>query len=356
VILAGIAGALLAAGVNAVSVVLLAAEARRTPASQGMHASLLRRLAHRRRWLLGTGLMVLAGVLQAVALAFAPLSIVQPTLSTSQLVLLAVARVKLGERVGRHEVLSALAILAGLAAVMWAAPRHSANLAPAGALAPPLAVVGGAALLAYMIGRARPRMHLALVLGAGVAYAWADFGVKLLAGSVASGRWLLLAIWLPALIAVGAVAFLEENSALQCRPAVTVAPVISAVKVPLPVVMALVAGLERWTAGPVHVGALAGGLCLVAAGAAGLGRSDVVARVSAGSQSQSQRISSAKSSETLPSRSHEARRSAQRANDLCPRRGRGVQSSASSTDQSLDRQVEPDRRVTPGSSEPSRPR
>jgi hypothetical protein len=226
--------------------------------------------------------MVLAGILQAVALGFAPLSIVQPTLSTSQLVLLGVARLKLGERVGRHEVSSALAIMVGLGAVMWAAPRHSANYASAGALAPPLAVVGAAALVAYLVDRAHPRAQAALVVGAGIAYAWADFGVKLLAGSVSSGRWVLVAVWLPALVAVGAVAFLEENTALQRRPAVTVAPVIAAIKVPLPVAMALAAGLERWTGGPVQIGALVCGLSVVAAGAAGLGRSEVVARVSAG--------------------------------------------------------------------------
>jgi hypothetical protein len=47
--------------------------------------------------------MVVAWPLQILALGLAPITVVQPTLATSLLVLLAVARIRLGERIGRAE-------------------------------------------------------------------------------------------------------------------------------------------------------------------------------------------------------------------------------------------------------------
>lgn len=281
-IAAGIGVALAAAAANAVSVVLQAAEARRAPDQEGMHAALLARLAHRPRWLAGTALQILAWPLQVLALAFAPLAIVQPTLATSQLVLLGIARFKLHQRIGRHEVLSALGIVVGLAAVVEVAPRQSIVDAGVGHLAPPMATVGVAALIAYGIGRAHHAARPSLIIGAGLAYAWVDFVNKLLADNLSGGRYALAAVWLVCTLGFGAVAFLEETTALQHSPAVTVAPVIGAIKVPLPVLMSLWAGVGSSAPTVGQIGVLLFGLALVAAGGAGLGRSSVVARVASG--------------------------------------------------------------------------
>jgi hypothetical protein len=135
------------------------------------------------------------------------------------------------------------------------------------------------------LGRVRPDRALALVIGAGLAYAWVDFVNKLLADDVSTGRWALAIGWLAATICVGALAFLQETSALQRRPAVTVAPVVGAVQNPLPVLMALWAGVEKWGSAAHTILPLIGGLALVTAGAAVLGRSETVARV-AGRESQ----------------------------------------------------------------------
>ena len=276
----GVALALVAAVADACAVVLTASEDRRTLDRDAMRVTLLKQLMRRRRWLAGTGLMVLVGVAQIVALGFAPIAVVQPLLATSQLVLLAIARFKLRERVGRAEVLAALAIVVGLGGVVYAAPSQSNLAAGAAQLAPPLAVVGGLAAVAYVAGRARPAMRLLLVVGAGLAYACTDFFAKLLSDAGASGAGGLAGVWLVALLLVGGAAFLEETTALQHRPAVTVAPVITAVKVPLPVLMALWAGIEPLRSGAASAAVLLAGLALSAAGAAALGRSNVVARLS----------------------------------------------------------------------------
>ena len=282
---AGIAIALLAAVADGFSLVLQASEARQAPAGEGMRFKLLWRLARRRRWLNGTALMIAVWPLQVLALTFAPITVVQPTLSTSQLVLLGMARVKLGERVGRYEALGALAIVVGLAGVVWASPRHTVVNAGAARLAAPMALVGAAAVAAYAFGRREPRARLPLVIGAGLAYAWTDFVNKLLANATSSGDWALATLWVVAAVLFGGVAFLEENSALQRAPAVTVAPVIGALKEPLPVLMALWAGVEAWGGSGQRIGVLVGGLALVAAGAVRLGRSKTVALVASGDRS-----------------------------------------------------------------------
>jgi hypothetical protein len=277
---AGMAIALAAAVANASAIVLQAAEDRQAPLNGAGRLSLLVGLAHRRRWLAGVGLLILAWPLQVLALALAPITVIQPLLASTQLILLGVARVRLGERVGRVEALGALATVAGISVVVWAAPRHAVHHLNAGRVAVPMAVVGGAAILAYLVARTGRRAGLALLVGAGLAYAWVDFTNKLLAIEISAGRWLYAALWLVSILAVGALAFLEETTALQRRPAVTVAPVVGAVHDPLPVLMALWAGLEVWGTAPHRVGPLIAGLALLATGAAILGRSKAVARVS----------------------------------------------------------------------------
>jgi len=272
--------ALAAATANAFAVVLQAAEARRTPVSEAARGALLVRLAHRRRWLAGTGLLIVAWPLQILALALAPITAVQPTLATTTLVLLAIAKLRLRESIGPIEMLGALAIVAGVTAVVWAAPRHTTQDPAAARVAAPLIVVGLAAVLTYALARIRGRVQLTLVVGAGLAYAWVDFANKLLANDLSTAHWALAALWLAATMSFGALAFLEETSALQRRPAVTVAPIIGAVQDPLPVLMALAAGVEVWSAGPGRIAPLVAGLAAVTAGAAILGRSQAVSRLS----------------------------------------------------------------------------
>lgn len=147
-------------------------------------------------------------------------------------------------------------------------------------MAAPLIVVGMASGLAYALGRLRGQV-LALVIGAGLAYAWVNFANKLLANDLSTSRWLPAVAWLAATLVFGALSFLEETTSLQQRPAITVAPVIGAVQEPLPVLMALAAGVESWGNGSQRLVPLAFGLAFVTVGAVLLGRSEAVARVSA---------------------------------------------------------------------------
>jgi drug/metabolite transporter (DMT)-like permease len=217
-----------------------------------------------------------------LALSFAPITIVQPVLSTFQLFLLVLARFELHERIGWREASGVLAVMVGVTVVIVAAPHHTVAHPPAGRVAVPMAVVGAAALVVYAFSRARgPRSHgLWLALGAGLGYAWVDFADKLLSNAIVAALFLSALAWALAVMAFGALAFLEENSALQVRSPVVVGPVIGAIQEPLPVLMALLAGVESWTGGASQVVELVAGLALVALGAATLARSPAVARVS----------------------------------------------------------------------------
>lgn len=94
---------------------LQALEARVAPAAESLRASLLRRLVVRPRWLIGTALTMVGWPLQTLALALAPLAVVQPGLAFGLLLLLMLGHHRLREPVGRREVVGIVGIVGGVA-------------------------------------------------------------------------------------------------------------------------------------------------------------------------------------------------------------------------------------------------
>jgi hypothetical protein len=273
--------ALAAAFANACALILQGAEARSSP-PEAADVGLLVRLSRRPRWVLGTALVAVAWPLQVLALAFASITVVQPILATFQLILMAI--VAIGRRAALHarQWFAAAATIVGVGVIVAVAPHRSVDHPAAWRVAVPLAVIGVAALLAFGAARVRWRgfdAGLLLAIGAGLGYAWVDFADKLLSNEISIARWIPALIWLVAVVGFGALAFLQENSALQYRSPVVVAPVIGALQEPLPVLMAVAGGVELWTGGPARVLALGVGLFLVGGGAVMLARSPDVAEV-----------------------------------------------------------------------------
>jgi drug/metabolite transporter (DMT)-like permease len=280
-IVIGILIALGASAASAFALVLQSQEARGTGDEYAGRLSLLWLLARRPRWLVGTALLTIAWPLQIVALLFAPLTVVQPVLATFQLMLVAIARFELKSHVGPREWLGALAVTAGVALVVVAAPHRTVANPAAGRVAIPLALVGLGAVAAFVAGRRRPSRGILVATAAGLGYAWADFADKLVSNAFSAGNALTGIIWLLAVACFGALALIEENTALQRHPAVQVAPVIGAIQEPLPVLMALAGGVEVWTGGVVRLAGVAAGLALAGLGATVLARSAAAARVAA---------------------------------------------------------------------------
>lgn len=239
---------------------LQALEARDAPAEDALRASLLVRLASRRRWLLGTALSLVGAALQITALALAPVTLVQPVLALGLVALLVLARTQLGEQVGALEVVGVAAVVAGVAAVAVGSPDRSSHVTSVLALvllAAPLAVL---TLVPYALrGRAPPALAVAAAAGGD---ALAAVALKLSANALAVDRLGLAVVGVAAAAVAGALALVAEMSALRVVAATRVAPVVLSVQVIVPAIAAIAAFGE-----PARVGVVLG------VSAAGLGAS-----------------------------------------------------------------------------------
>jgi drug/metabolite transporter (DMT)-like permease len=272
--LPGIAAALLAAACYEGGYVLQALEAKAAPAGDSLRASLLVRLASRRRWVLGTALSLAGAGLQITALALAPVTLVQPLLALGLVALLVLARAQLGERVGALEVAGVAGVIAGVAAVAAGSPQRTSHVTSVAALlvlAAPLALL---TLAPYALRRRAP-VGLA-VAAAATGDAVAALALKLSANALANDRVGLAVIGVAGAALAGALALVAEMSALRVVAATRVAPVVLSAQVIVPAIAALVAFGEPATAGVV-LGVLAAG-----AGASLLGTSGAVAAWRAG--------------------------------------------------------------------------
>jgi hypothetical protein len=240
------------------SIALQALEARRVPGEHALRPSLLGRLVRNRRWLGATGLGLLGWPLEIAALLLAPLTVVQPCLVSGLILLLWLGAMKLGEAPGRREFVAVAAIIAGIAGVAWAAPERTTDHADTAAISLALALVAIPVALPYLLRGRGTAVGFLAVLSAGCGYAWTAIASKLLTDELAAGALLVAAAWLATAIASEGLALLSEMSALQARPATHVAPVMFAVQVLVPVLLAPLIFGESWADTPL------GGVALVA--------------------------------------------------------------------------------------------
>src|SRR4051794_17759470 len=158
-----------AAALFALSTSLQALEARETPRDEGLRVQLLQRLVRRRRWLLGSAAGVVAWPLQAVALTFGSIALVQPTFGFGLVMLLVLAVVLLGEHVGRRELLGVAAVAAAVGTLGWAAPPSTGTFTHTG-VAVVIAWVVVAGLAPQALRLLDLRSGLATSVAAGVAW------------------------------------------------------------------------------------------------------------------------------------------------------------------------------------------
>src|ERR1035437_3384607 len=112
----------IAAGTFEVSYLLLAAQARRATTAVRPDAAFLGRLARRPWWLVAMGLNGVAFVLELAALRRVPLLVVQPLLSLGLVGLVVGARLFLGERIGRRQMIGVVLVGGGGALVVAGPP------------------------------------------------------------------------------------------------------------------------------------------------------------------------------------------------------------------------------------------
>jgi hypothetical protein len=278
-LLAGIGLAAAAAGLYALGIALQAFDARDAPAGQALRLSLFRRLVRQPRWLIGTALGLGGWGLQALALTYASLTLVQPALALGLVFLLLIARTLLGEHLHMREGAGVVLIVVAVPLLTWLAPGRSSAEAGGARLWLPLLILGVAALIPYSFrGQARAASVLVPV-SAGLAYAWDGIATKLASDHYSAHRWLGLLAWVIAMNVASGVGTLSEMSALQRRPVTQVAPLVFAFTTFVPVALAPMLAGEGWSGRPARVLGLLLALCLVGVGALLVAGSAPVARV-----------------------------------------------------------------------------
>jgi drug/metabolite transporter (DMT)-like permease len=201
-----------------------AAQARATKeveTSKPLDPRLFRRLARQRLWLVGIAATILGLVLQLIALAFAPLLLVQPLLVTS-LVFAGVLSARLGRRrVDGVMVAGVLTCVAGLSAfLVLARPSGNADVLASGAKLLPLASVLGAVTLlglglSAFVNASRVRV-LGLAVATGVLYGLTAGLMKVVAGEARSGIFEPFRHWtLYVVCVIGPLGFLLSQNTFQ---------------------------------------------------------------------------------------------------------------------------------------------
>jgi drug/metabolite transporter (DMT)-like permease len=271
ILLAGTASSL-----YALSTSLQALEARREPASEALRASLLKKLVRRPLWLAGAAAGVIAWPLQAVALALASVSIVQPALGLGLIVLLALGVRLLHELVGVREIAGAAMIAGAIAFIGWSAPAHTPGFTRGGEVS----VVGGLALAAavpYLLRLLDRAGGLATSISAGLGWAAVGLATALIDEAIAHRHWIVALAWGVGVAAASWSALLAEMTALQSWPATRSIPVVFGIEMVLPASL-LPLLTQTW---PGHVVSFGASLAVACAGAAVLGSSRAVARAAA---------------------------------------------------------------------------
>src|SRR3954453_21064398 len=193
-VIAGVALAALASVLFNVAIVIQAGEAREVPDEHGLRLSLIGKLLRRRRWLLGVALGLMAFPLKTIALLWAPLTAVQPADATGLLVLLFLGARTLGERVGRREIVAVVCIIVGIVVMTIAAPKRQVTQVDGTDVLVPMAIVAVIALAPLLLRRRLGADSIAVVIGAGFAFALGAFCAKIVADAIYRQAWLAVVL------------------------------------------------------------------------------------------------------------------------------------------------------------------
>jgi drug/metabolite transporter (DMT)-like permease len=275
--------AVLGALANAVTTILQRMGVESAPEETTMRLSLIAYALRRKVWLVGFGVMICGFLLQAFALHFGPLSVVQPTFTLELPFLIAILWIFFAQRLTWREWLGAFGSAGGLSLFLVAA--H-----PGGGTATPdldgwLTVIGACALAitcALLLTRVGPAAWKAAMFGTAGAidFALTAAFIKQMTNEISSRGWGFLATWPPYAVAVAGVVgvFLVQN-AFHSGP-VTASQAMLVIVDPL-AAMAIGIGLfgDSLRTGVAAVTLEVIGLCVMFAGVLSLAMSPLVAGV-----------------------------------------------------------------------------
>lgn len=251
------------------------------PASASMRLGLVIHGFRRSVWLIGFALLLVTFVLQATALRFGDLNVVQPLLTTELLFLVGILTVFFGRRPGLREWAGSVAMVAGLAGfLLAAAPTKGHGLPTAGdwGLVSSTVVV---ATVALTVGARRgPRWWRAGSYGAAAAvlFAYNASLTKALTTLITHGWGHVFTHWEPYALAVtGAAGFFLLQNALHAGPIAAAKAAMVVVNPLVSIAIGATIFAEHLHTGPGHVTAEAATLVVLCAGGYVLARSPLVA-------------------------------------------------------------------------------
>jgi hypothetical protein len=276
-LLIGVLCALGAATLYAAGIALQSLDARRAHSSEELRPSLLISLVQRPRWVVGGVVSLLGWPLQALALANAPIAVVQPALAFNLVVLLVIVHVMTPGSVTRGEVLGAIAISVGVVCLALAAPTQGGNEGTRTIVL--VVVLGVASALPLILRRQMLRVSVLLPAVAGIGFTLLAVATTLAEDAFGDQRWLVCAVWLAVTGGAAYAATVCEMTALRTRAPTFVVPMTVSVESVLPIVVAPIALAEHL---PTSTGArltLAVGIALILSGVFVLGRDPALAEL-----------------------------------------------------------------------------
>ncbi len=214
--------AALAAFANATTTILQRMGVETAPPETTMRLSLLAYAVRKKVWLAGFGVLILAFLLQAFALHFGPLTVVQPALTLELPFLVAILWLWFGQHMTWREWVGAFASAGGLALFLVAANVGSGSGLPSAQdwIEVSIACVAGVTIT-VLLTRIGPSAWKAAMFGSAgaIAFALTAAFIKQMTDEISSGGWAFLTHWTPYAVAVaGLFGFFLAQNAFHAGP------------------------------------------------------------------------------------------------------------------------------------------
>lgn len=265
-----IIAALMAAAIFGISSVLMFRAASTAPRRYFLRVGLLLRLFRSPLWVTGAVLQAVSFGIQALALAFGPLALVQPVAATDLLFAFPFLARSGGRRMQRTEWAGGGLVVAGVAAFLAISPPRAGITVPAThdwLLALTVAATAVAAATVVAIGVTGVARTTLLATAAAVDFAFVDALSKAAVGELrGEGFGALLLTWYPyALLAAGILGLVLSQSAFQSGSLHVSLPVIDTLEPTLAVLLGTIIFRESLAASPgiLALQVAAGALALV---------------------------------------------------------------------------------------------
>ena len=272
--------ALMAAAMFGVASVLQHAVAGTTPFAQNLRLRLLWQLLHRPRWVAAFGLSTLSFGVQAIALYFGPLVLVQPVAATDLLFAIPLIAYRRRQRLRLGDWLGGSLVAGGVSVFLMLAPPSTGRAVP-GTIdwLPVFLAVGAVVVIATPVAlRAKPTLRTGLLAAmAASLFAVVDSLTKSVVGLVANNGTSILLHWEPyVLCAVAICGLFFGQSAFQSGAILISLPIIDTIEPIGAVLIGATVFAEHIASSPVVLACQILGGAVAVAGIVVLGRSPLM--------------------------------------------------------------------------------